>query len=289
MGYGPLNGYAVEKGARDKSDAGIALVAVLWTLVLLSLIAALVSFETGVGVRVSRNAVDKAVTRAAAQAGIERAILELASEPSLRDDRWHRDGTGYDWRFAGRIVRISIRDESSKVNVNTASDALLTSLLISVGVDREKAQSLSDAIADYRDKDNLPRYNGAEQAEYRAAGLSRGPKNAPFETVDELQQVLGMTTEIYNRMSPDLTVYSWGTVDPTLASDRVTAVLRRSGFQNFTKAQGMTYSIRAEAKSSNGATSELNAILQVFPRSRIPIRILSWRTGAMTNSRNPLA
>jgi len=269
---------------KGKSDEGMALLAVLWVLALLSLIAALFSFETRISDRIARNAADKAATRAAAKAGIERAILDLASEPSIRNDHLHTDGTVYDWPFAGSTVRISIRDEFSKVNLNTASDVLLTSLLISVGLDRAKAQSLADAIADYRDRDDMPRPNGAERAQYQAAGLSWAPKNAPFEAIDELQQVLGMTPQIYDRMRPDLTVYSWGTVDPSLANERVTAVLRRSGFQNFAKAQGIAYSIRSEAKSSNGTTSELEAIVQVFPLSTNPIRILSWRMGAMTSS-----
>jgi general secretion pathway protein K len=61
----------------------------------------------------------------------------------------------------------------------------------SVGFDPDQAESLADAIADFRDADNLKHLRGAEEPEYRAAGLAWGPKNAPFQTVEELQQVLG--------------------------------------------------------------------------------------------------
>ena len=205
------------------------------------------------------------------------------------NEKFHIDGTVYDWPFAESIVHISIRDEFSKVNLNAAPEVLLASLFSSVGVDPAKAQSLADAIADFRDADDLPRLRGAEEAQYRAAGLAWGPKNAPFETIEELQQVLGMTAQIYKQIIPDLTIHSWGTVNPTLASDRVTAVLRRVGFRNFAKSQGIAYSIRAEAKSSSGATFVREATVQVFPHSPSPIRILTWRVGATTSSHNAIA
>ena len=35
-----------------------------------------------------------------------------------------------------------------------------------------------------------------------------GPKNAPFEAVEELEQVLGMTPNLYERVAPYLTTYN---------------------------------------------------------------------------------
>jgi general secretion pathway protein K len=274
---------------RGRSDEGTALIAVLWTLALLSLIAAALSFETRINDRIARNMADNAATRAAADAGIERAILDLVDASGTENEKFHIDGTVYDWPFAGSIVQISIRDEFSKVNLNAAPEVLLASLFSSVGVDPAKAQSLADAIADFRDADDLPRVRGAEEPQYRAAGLAWGPKNAPFETIEELRQVLGVTDRIYNQITPDLTIHSWGTVNPTLANDRVTAVLRRGGFLNFAKSQGIAYSIRAEAQSCKGATFIREATVQVLPLLPNPIRILTWRVGATTSSQNVIA
>ncbi len=273
---------------RSRSDEGIALIAVLWTLVLLSLIAAALSFETRINDRIARNVADSAATRAAANAGIERAILDLVDASGTENEKFHTDGTVYDWPFAKCIVHISIRDEFSKVNLNQAPEALLASLFSSVGIDAATAQSLADAIADFRDVDDLPRLRGAEEAQYRAAGLTWGPKNAPFESIEELQQVLGMRAQIYKRIIPDLTIRSWGTVNPTLAGDRVTTVLRRVGFRDFADSQGIVYSIRAEAKSSNGATFVREATAQIFPHSPSPIRVLDWRVGITTSSHNAI-
>ena len=54
-------------------------------------------------------------------------------------------------------------------------------------------------ILDWRDADDETREGGAESREYRSAGLSYEPRNADFESADELRQVLGS-----ERLSPGL-------------------------------------------------------------------------------------
>ncbi len=189
---------------RGKGEEGIALIAVLWVLALLSIIAAAVSIESRSSVRIARNMADNAAARAAADAGLQLAILDLVG-PRDTDTRFRTDGANFNWRFANSTVRISIRDEASKIDVNKAPEVVLAALFASDGIDREKAQSLADAIIDFRDPDNFPLVKGAEKVDYIAAGFGWGPKNAPFEALEELQQVLGMTPKIYGLVAPDLT------------------------------------------------------------------------------------
>jgi general secretion pathway protein K len=260
-----------------RKEEGVALVAVLWTLILLSLVAASLSFESRTSARVARNAADAAAVRAAADAGVTRAILDLLTPGSGKSFR--TDGTLYNWPFGESRVYISVQDEFSKVNLNYATEAVLTSIIRSVGIDQAKAQSLADAIADFRDSDNIPRLQGAEEADYRAAGVGWGPKNAFFQTIEELQQVLGMTPQIYERIIPDLTVYSGWTVNPDLASDRLKVALRRVGFRKFLpSSHGIAYSISAVAKSSTGATFVREATVQAFSGSPSQVRVLTWRS-----------
>ena len=268
---------------RGRGEKGIALIAVLWMLTLLSIIAAALSFETRSTTRIARNMADHAAARAAADAGIQRAILDFVPPPGTPTDtkNFKTDGTVYIWRFANSTVRISVKDEVGKVNLNQAPELVLAALFVSVGVEPGKAQSLADAIADFRDADNLPRPRGAEEAEYRDAGLAWGPKNAPFQTIEELHQVLGMTAEIYGRVAPDLTIYSIGAgINPIMAGERLTGILRQAGFKYFVGSQGIAaYSIRAEAKSSNGAVFVRDAVVQLVPDGGYPW-ILSWQEGA---------
>ena len=123
-------------------------------------------------------------------------------------DVWKRDGTPHDWNFDGIPVRVIVRDESAKIDINTASDPLLRSLLVSVGLRDDEATALLDAILDWRDADSLKRLNGAEEADYAAAGLPYKPANAPFQAIEELQLVLGMRPHIYRRIAPSITVFS---------------------------------------------------------------------------------
>jgi len=177
------------------------------------------------------------------------------------------------------MVYISVRDEASKIDLNKAPEALLAALFASVGVDPGNAQSLADAIADFRDPDNLRRVRGAEAADYRDAGLDWGPKNAPFQTVEELQQVLGMTAEIYRRVAPDVSVYSVTATLPATADERLTRILHEAGFdsQTATSSPREVFSIRAEAKSANGGVFVREAIVQSNGQSGP--WILSWRQG----------
>jgi len=284
---------------RSRSEKGIALIAVLWALTLLSIIAAALSLETRTSARIARNMADQAAARAAADAGIQRAILDLADLAGASTDSGnHRailrfvapadgepaklpsGGAAYDWPFANTTVHISVQDEVGKINLNRAPEVPLAALFRSVGVEPGKAQSLAAAIADFRDADNLTRPAGAEVAEYRAAGLAWGPKNAPFQAVEELQQVLGMTTEIYERVAPYLTPYSMvGRFNPTTTTDPLRGILRRVGFnsQYVSSYPGLVYSIRAEAKGANGAVFVREARVQLIQQERTPVRILAWR------------
>ena len=77
-----------------------------------------------------------------------------------------------------------------------------------VSTDLWDQQRLLNSILDWRDEDNEQRPHGAEKKQYQEAGLSYIPSNQPFQSLDELQLVLGITPEIFNRIQPWLTIYS---------------------------------------------------------------------------------
>jgi hypothetical protein len=77
-----------------------------------------------------------------------------------------------------------------------------------VEVSPGSTRPIAAAIVDFRDVDDLPSGpEGAESAAYQAAGLRHGPKNALFESVTELDQVLGMTPGLLNRLRAVVAVY----------------------------------------------------------------------------------
>jgi general secretion pathway protein K len=183
---------------------GIALLMVLWALVLLSLLATIFGRNAQTEVLLARNLVENAQAEALADAGLYRAIAGLTKEP--REGGFHGDGRVYSWHTSGGEVRFSIRDEGGKIDINQASEILLRELFAAVGVDPKRSAELADAIIDFRDEDSDKQPNGAEEHDYVAAGLPYGPKNGPFELVDELIYVLGMTPDLYRKVAPLVSV-----------------------------------------------------------------------------------
>jgi len=84
----------------------------------------------------------------------------------------------------GTIQSVSIIAEQGKVHINTAPQALLRFLMEEYGTVSATANTVATNIVSYRTSNN-------------------------FDSVEELQQVTGMTSTIYNAIKGDVTVYSY--------------------------------------------------------------------------------
>lgn len=286
---------------------GIALVLVLWVTTLLTVIAASFVFSMRTDTILAQNMVSSARAEAAADAGVQRALYELF-KPGGESQRWQGDGMQHQWEFGGAKIGVMIQDVSGKIDLNTASDALLKGLLTSVGLDEGGGSALLDAILDWRDSDDLRRINGAEAAEYQAAGLKYNPANAPFQTIDELQRVLGMTPQLYAKLADALTVDSrQAGVNLTIASKKVLLAIpgvdeatvdsylalrqdalvanlpapvfpQGAGFM--AGASGSVYSVRAVAAMPDGAMFIREAVVRINQGAAIhKVAFLSWKEG----------
>jgi len=194
------------KHARIRQQ-GVALILVLWVTMLLTVIAGSFAYAARTDMSVLGNAVLRARAEAAADAGVHRAMFET-SKPLSDPTHWKPNGKVHDFTFGEVAIRASVLDESAKIDINSASPALLKGLFLSVGLDDQEATRLLEAIQDWRDADQLKLPNGAEEQAYIEAGLKQKPPNAPFQTVEELRLVLGMTTGLYRRIEPMITIYS---------------------------------------------------------------------------------
>jgi general secretion pathway protein K len=301
---------------RRHSERGIALVLVLWVLALVMVIAADFLHATRTDSLVVRNALSIARAEAAADAGIHRGMMEMY-RPASAETTWKRDGETHDWRFEGVPVAVSLSDESGKIDINAASDALLKGLLISAGVSEEDAVKLLDAILDWRDPDSVKRLYGAEDAEYQAAGLSYRPSNSPFQAIEELQLVLGMRPDIYRRIAGSITVFSRqpgirlqaASREVLMAIPNVTAeqvdnyIAERTAARTEKRppppfAPGTAYSvqgglqsatIRAEARLDDGTVFVRDAVALLRPSPRRPYTFLVWREGTLPDEPVPEA
>ncbi|BAW79527.1 general secretion pathway protein K [Candidatus Nitrosoglobus terrae] len=196
---------------------GIALVLVLWAITLVAVIAASFAYTVGIEATLAANLVGQAKARALAEAGIHYAIFDLLGSVQLH--RFTADGTPYPIEIGSETVTISVRDVTGLIDLNTASRELLGGLFMAAGVPQDQLDSLLDVIEDWRDPDDIPHPQGAEDQDYIAAGLPYGAKDAPFEEVTELQQVFGVSLELYRRVEKSLTVFSGQAgINPAAAS-----------------------------------------------------------------------
>ncbi len=300
-----------------RSARGIALVVVLWMLTLLAVIAASFTTTTRTETRLARNLVENAKAEALADAAVHRAIVGLLDGDP--DARWAADGTLYEFTMDDGTAWITIQDETGKIDLNAGSRKLIAALLDAADVPLAEADGLSDAIIDYRDTDDQRRPNGAEDDDYRDAGLPWGAKDRPFEAVEELRRVLGMTPELYDRISPYLTVYT-GQRGVNAAALRAGALAVEDTFDtnvadddevdpdadqdaapeaapvDLERLAGVTggrrsrrapriYSVRAEATVDSGALFVREAVVRLTGRAERPWLVHAWRQGRM----DPLA
>lgn len=202
---------------------GFALIIVLLFLVLIAAIGSSLLVNARMETAIARNIRSNARAEALAQAGIAEAVFNQIDP--VAPDRWKPDGSPHMLRLAEGELLIRITDENGKVNPNFASDALLAALFESAGVEQMQARRLGAAIADWVGPQTTPRPLGAKLEQYQQMGMNYGPPNAPVQSVDELQLVLGMTPQIFAAVRPYFTVYSGGQIDPKYAPPLVRRAL----------------------------------------------------------------
>ncbi len=263
--------------AHAHSARGAALLLVLWLIALLTALIGAFALTARVEALQGKVLSGGVEAQELARAGIEYALLRVADpEPTTR---WAPDGRAHDWSYAGGRVQVKIVDETGKIDLNQATVPVLSGLMRGVGTEPELADRLAASIIDWRDPDPLTQVNGgAEDPDYASAGLPYGAKDAPFETIPELEQVLGMTPALFEKIEPYLTLYSGrDQPDPTYAPGPVltamgldaTALLaqRQAPLPGLQASQLVgggsgTYSIDSRARLIDGREAVLRTVVR---------------------------
>ena len=288
---------------RAGRDGGFALVAVLLVLALMAMIAA--TFLLSVRAHLRSVAATSAAARAEAIAdgGVSIALLDIlaAREDRTRPRRFALDGTSIACRLDdGARLLVSVQDEAGRVDLNSAGEALLVALLRGSGFDDSDAERLAQRILDHRDRDGDRRPSGAERPEYEAAGLP-GPKNRPFDAIDELAQVLGADAALLDRLRGAVTVHSGlAGVDPKVMRPSQVAIIARGavmdrdGFAGAPRAvepgalpqrfveisPQQVFRIRSAAITSDAALFVREAIVDLGPRRARQQTFRRWTRGS---------
>lgn len=189
-------------------ERGWALVSVLWMLAILTMLVAAAQALSFSSEQREQRALAQARMEAGFHAGIVRAVIGI--QDPRAEQRWRVDGVPQDFELDGETVRITIQDQLGLVDLNAADASLINQLLRSAGVAKDDAETLTNNIVDWRSRDSagLTRLHGTTAEQYARIGMAWRPRHGEFQSVDELRLVLGMTSDLFARIAPALTVYS---------------------------------------------------------------------------------
>jgi type II secretory pathway component PulK len=276
------------RGATSDPRRGMVLVAVLWSISLLSALAmaASVTFRGFAGVMAIER--DRLQADALLTAGLETAagiIDGLHDTPLAEIETSVALGTG--------AVRLRLNDEGGRIDIGKAPLELLASMLRSVGAPQAAANDVARRIVERR-KSGRP----------AGATTTTTPITAqPFSDLRQLQSIPGMLPDWVAAIAPLATVFGGETVNPLTAPPEVIAALpgldadrvemflkaRRSGanaerlMQMVAPAQRYltvkpqrVASVDLTARLASGYASAARAVIVMLPQDSQPYRVLVW-------------
>lgn len=178
----------------NKNNKGLVLVAILWIVVVLTVIVTILGRKSRLDSKITLARMESVRCKWACRAGIERAIAILNEDERETDcltDLWNYSPEDFnDFPLERCQFNVRVIDESSKLNINTATrDQLLGLPYMTIDV--------ADAIIDWRDTDEEPGEYGVEGGYYENLTFGYLPRNDTFKTLRELLLVRGVTEELF--------------------------------------------------------------------------------------------
>ncbi|HEV2386581.1 MAG TPA: helix-hairpin-helix domain-containing protein [Candidatus Acidoferrales bacterium] len=181
-------------------EAGIVLIAVLWGIVLLTLVAIALATAMRTGVEGLQSQKEQLQAHYYARGAIYQTLgLLLAPPPpsATGPDSYSGPPPQADWRGTGWEATVQISDEAGKLDVNRAPERMLVRLFQALGLNQTSAQSLGDAIEAWRNPDTSGGMSGGEDSYYLSLRPPYQPAHADFQSIGELLLVRGVTPGLY--------------------------------------------------------------------------------------------
>jgi len=278
------------------SRRGMVLVAVLWSITLLSALAmaASVTFRGFAGVMALER--DQVQAEALLTAGLETAagIMQASSDSPLTEvETTLTLGTG--------AVRARLNDEGGRIDIGKAPVEFLTSMFRSVHVPEAAAGIIAKRIVERRSSGATSPENGGRP--YNEAPQPSGA-NQPFADIGQLRSIPDMDPDWIAAIAPLATVFGDSTVNPLTAAPDVIAALpgvdaqriaaflraRRSSPSDADRlvrllGSAQQYvavkprrvaSVDLTAELGSGYSTTAHAVIVVLPQDSQPYRGLVW-------------
>jgi len=208
-----------------RDEKGAILLTSLWILTILTVLAVGFAYRMSVELKLTGFQIAKLKAFYLAKAGVVRAVATLecdkATDFQALNQSWSNNPENFDriplgegtftvgyspaGSDSGRIF-YGAADEERKININYATREMLESL---PGISPDIAAS----IVDWRDKDDVPDPEGAEDSYYQSLPNPYHSKNANFESIEELLWVKGITPSVLARVHGWITAYGDGRIN----------------------------------------------------------------------------
>jgi general secretion pathway protein K len=203
----------------NRSERGIALLIVMISIIVLTILASGFAYSMKVETKLARNANSEAELEWLGRSGVEYARWVLANSmlnPMERydslDQAW-ATGTGFlgptnnpiayvhnPFNLGHGTVSWKITDLESKFNINSP-EAILQQVLPQaftlIGVGPGEATPVVNSILDWIDPDDQTHIEGAESRYYEGLTPAYESKNGPIDDISELLLIKGVTPEMY--------------------------------------------------------------------------------------------
>jgi general secretion pathway protein K len=209
--------------SRSTPQHGIALIIVMISVMVLTVLAAGFAFSMKVETKLARNANSEAELEWLGRSGVEYARWVLANsllDPSQPYDSLDQPwATGSGWlgptnapiaevqnpfTLGHGTVHWKIVDLERKFNINNPEPILqqvLPQALTLMGASPGDATPIVNSILDWIDTDDQPHVEGAETEYYHTLKPPYTAKNGPFDNISEMLLIKDMTPEIYYGVS----------------------------------------------------------------------------------------
>jgi Tfp pilus assembly protein PilX len=248
--------YSKKRRPRN-TEEGVALISVLWVLLLLSALAASVSYTARTEAILVHRELDIAQAEAAADAAIVASISNLSDAQVRRHPT--TNGSEEPWEFANAKISISIGKEAGRIDLNKADRNLLLAFLFSRAVEPETAGVLVDQLRDWQ--------------------TSMGP----LRSVGELKRIPGWRTQPLDCWVDGLTVYTaLPDVSSNDAGPLVLAALRLAQERKLGGHDWITSSTRTSGLAMDG--SVLGDVLRISTQATTGknVTVMSVWVGRLT-------
>jgi len=167
---------------------------VIVVLLFASFLASTLTLQLRAEQQTAFNTASRAGSRFLAEAGVNLALFRLLDTPLVASDPQFEKlvpGVEYEATLHTGTVRYFAVNEGGKLDLNNAPRPLLLLFLRYHGFSLDDANAFCDALADWRDSDDLLRLHGAEKEYYQGLSPPYIPRNGEIEEPAELLLIRG--------------------------------------------------------------------------------------------------